>query len=40
MKIDMKLFGMIILDYLVFLIYSLPMAFFPLIAKRKGVTES
>jgi hypothetical protein len=40
MKIDCKLFGMIILDYLVFLIYSLPMSFFPLNAKKKGATES
>lgn len=40
MKIDLKLISMICLSYLAFIVYTLPMTFFPLMAKKKGVSES
>jgi MFS family permease len=40
MKIDLKLISMISLSYLAFIVYTLPMTFFPLMAKKKGVSET
>ncbi len=40
MKLDYKLISMMLVTYLVWITYSLPMTFFPLKAKSKGVSET
>jgi len=40
MKIDPTLFGLLLLDFLVYSAFSLPLPFFPKLAKNKGISES